>query len=98
MSHRLSPEAAADLDDVWFYIATNGTVDAADRFIHVLTRTFLLLATHSRAGRARDDLAAGIRAFPIGDYLVLYRIDGNDVLVARVVRGSRDLEPLLDGK
>jgi toxin ParE1/3/4 len=96
MAHRLSPEAEADLDEIWFYIATNGTVDAADRFVDALTRRFFLLASHMRAGRARDELEAGLRAFPVGDYLVLYRIEGDDVLIVRVVRGSRDLDPLFD--
>jgi hypothetical protein len=32
--------------------------------------------------------------FPVGDYLVLYRVDGKDVVVDRVVHGSRDLEAL----
>ena len=96
MAHRLSPEAEADLDETWFYIASNGTVEAADRLVDALTRRFFLLATHTRAGRARDELAEGMRAFPVGDYLVLYRIEGDDVLIVRVVRGSRDLDPLFD--
>jgi len=36
----------------------------------------------------------GIRSFPVGSYLVLYRIDGDDVVVQRIVRGSRDLDAL----
>jgi plasmid stabilization system protein ParE len=61
MAHRLSPEAETDLDEIWFYIAINGTVDAADRFVDALTNRFFLLATHTRAGRARDELAEGLR-------------------------------------
>ena len=41
---------------------------------------------------ARDDLRPGIRAFPVGDYLILYR--GADVAIVRVVHGSRDLAAL----
>jgi len=96
MAHRLSPEAQADLDERWFYIASNGSVDAADRFVDALTTRFFLLATHTRAGRQRDDLSHGLRMFPVGDYVVLYRVEGDDVVIVRVVRGSRDLEPLFD--
>src|SRR5688572_2079708 len=96
MAHRLAPEAEADLDELWFYIASNGSVDAADRFVDALTTRFFLLATYTRAGRQRDDLSQGLRMFPVGDYVVLYRVEGNDVLIVRVVRGSRDLEPLFD--
>ena len=54
-----------------------------------------MLGVHPRAGRRRDDFRPGMRAFPVGDYLVLYRVEGEDVLIERVVRGSRDLEALL---
>ena len=50
---------------------------------------------YPRAGRRRDDLRPGIRSFPVGEYVVLYRLDGEDALIQRVVRGSRDLEALL---
>lgn len=29
MAHRLAPEAAADLDDIWLYVAERGGVAAA---------------------------------------------------------------------
>jgi ParE toxin of type II toxin-antitoxin system, parDE len=44
----------------------------------------------------RHDLARGLRMFAVGDYVVLYRSDGDDVVIVRVVRGNRDLEPLFD--
>jgi hypothetical protein len=41
MAHRLSPEAEAELDGIWYYIATeSGSMDVADRFIDSLTRRF----------------------------------------------------------
>jgi plasmid stabilization system protein ParE len=40
-------------------------------------------------------LASGIRGLPVGEYIVLYRVEGTDVVIVRVVRGSRDLDALL---
>jgi len=35
MAHILSPEAEADLDGIWYYIAReSGNPDIAERFIH----------------------------------------------------------------
>ena len=96
MAHRLAPEARADLDELWFYVASNSSADVADRLVDTLTTRFFLLAQYPRAGRQRDDLYPGIRIFPVGDYVVLYRIAGDDVLIDRVVRGSRDLDTLLE--
>jgi len=96
MAHRLAPEAEADLDELWFYVASNSSVETADRLVDSLTSRFCLLASHPHAGRQRDDLWPGMRIFPVGQYVVLYRVDGIDVVIDRVVRGSRDLEALFD--
>lgn len=95
MAHRLAPEAEVDLDELWYYVAANASVEIADRLVDSLTTRFFLLGTHPRAGRRRDDLRSGVRAFPVGEYVVLYRVEGNSVLIQRVVRGSRDIEALI---
>ncbi len=96
MTHRLSSEAEDDLDELWYYVASNSSVDTADRLVESITSRFFLLATYPEVGRRRDhDLRHGLRTFPVGDYLIAYRIEAEDVLILRVVRGSRDLEALL---
>jgi toxin ParE1/3/4 len=95
MAHRLAPEAEADLDEIWLYVARNSSVEIANRLVDALTTRFFLLGTYPRAGRQRDDLWPGMRMFSVGEYLVLYRAEGNDVLIDRVVHGSRDLESFL---
>ena len=96
MTHRLSSEAEDDLDELWYYVASNSSVDTADRLVESITSRFFLLATYPEVGRRRDhDLRPGLRTFPVGDYLIAYRIEAEDVLILRVVRGSRDLEALL---
>ena len=94
MAHRLSSEAQADLDELWHYVATTASVEIADRLTDSITPRFFLLGRHPRAGRRRDDLRPGMRGFPVGEYVILYRVEGDDAVVLRVVRGSRDLEGL----
>lgn len=97
MGHGRAPQADADLDDIWYYVASrSGNVDIADRLIDSITDRFFLLATHPNMGRIRDhDLRPGLRSFPVGDYIIVYCIQDNDVLILRVVRGSRDITALL---
>ena len=96
MGHRLAPQAKADLEEIAYYVfLQNGSLEIADRVIESISARFGLLAAYPRAGRRRDDLRPGMRAFPVGEYIVLYRAEGDDVLIQRVVRGSRDLETLL---
>jgi toxin ParE1/3/4 len=96
MAHRLAPEAEVDLDELWYYVATNGSVEITDRLVEAITTRFLLLARYPEAGRRRDDdLRPGVRTFPVGEYLIAYRVEAENVLILRVVRGSRDIEALL---
>ena len=97
MAYRLGPEAEADLEDIAFYVfLDSGRLEIPDRLIQSIAERFDLLAAHPRAGRARDDLLAGVRSFPVGEYLLLYRIEADGVVILRIVRGSRDLESLFD--
>jgi toxin ParE1/3/4 len=96
MAHILAPEAEADLDGIWLYIAQgSGNPEIADRFVDSVTDQFHRLGMNPRIGRRRDDdLRPGIRSFPVRNYMVLYRIEGEDVRILRVVRGSRNIEAL----
>ena len=98
MGHIRSPQARSDLLEIWFYIATNsGSLDVADRLIDSITDRFVLLASFPNIGRARDlDLRSGLRSFPVGEYVIFYRIQKEDVLILRVLHGSRDIEGLFD--
>ena len=46
-------------------------------------------------GRRDEDLRPGLRSFPVGEYVIIYRLEGEDVLILHVLRGSRDIEALL---
>jgi len=97
MAHRLAPETEGELDEIWYYIAReSGSVEIADRLIDSITERFFLLATHPHVGRRRDeDLRPGLRSFPVGRYVILYRVVGNDVVILHVMPAARDIEPLL---
>ena len=96
MAHRVAPQAAADLDGIWYYVAIeSGNAEIADRFVDSITERFLLLAGHPYLGRPRDDdLGIGLRSFPVGEYVIVYLVENEDVLILRVVHGRRDLEEL----
>jgi toxin ParE1/3/4 len=96
MAHMLSPQAESELDEIWYYLAReSGNPDIADRFIDSLTEHFYRLALNPRIGRRRDfDLRPGMRSFPVGQYIILYRIEGEDIRILHLVRGSRDIQAL----
>ena len=68
-------------DDIWLYIArASSRIETANRLI----------------GRRRDDdLRPGPRSFAVGEYVIIYRIDAEEVVILHVMRGSRDIAGLL---
>jgi len=97
MAHRVAPEVEAELDSIWYYVAKeSGSIEIADRLIESITERFYLLTCHPHIGRRRDeDLRPGLRSFSVGEYVIIYRIEKQDVLILHVFRGCRDLKALL---
>ena len=98
MAHILAPEAAADLDEAWYYIAReSGSIERADRQVDAITERFYLLSTHPHLGRQRDDdLRPGLRSFVVDNYVIIYRVTAaGDVLILHVPHGRRDLQQIV---
>jgi plasmid stabilization system protein ParE len=68
MTFRVAPQAESDLDDIWYFLATqSSSIDVADRVIDSITARFALLARQPYIGRRRDeDLRPGLRSFVVG--------------------------------
>jgi toxin ParE1/3/4 len=96
MAHHAAPRAELDLDDIWLYVAKeSGSIEIANRLIDKITDRFFLLARFPFMGRSRDeDFGAGSRSFTVGDYIIVYTVEGEDVFILRVVPGRRDLDLL----
>jgi len=85
------PLAAADIFEIWDYIADD-SMTAADRWIDQLDQQFELLATQPLMGRARDELAHRVRSFPVGRYVIFYESIDDGIDVVRVLHGARDID------
>jgi toxin ParE1/3/4 len=91
---RRSPLAEQDYRDIWRYIA-NDNPDAADRLLQRIDAKLELYASNPRMGAMRDNLAQGLRSFPVGNYLAFYRITTDGIELVRMLHGARDLQTLL---
>jgi toxin ParE1/3/4 len=85
--------SGSQLDGIWDYIAReSGSIDIATRAVERVTERFWLLARYPYMGRRRDeDLRPGLRSLAADEYVVIYRIVEDAVLILHVVHGSRDL-------
>jgi toxin ParE1/3/4 len=91
---RISAEASADLDEIWFHIAKDNPANA-DRYLDkLLDVANSLLAEYPHAGRAREELGPGLRSIAIGNYLLFHAITEDGVSIVRVIHGARDLDAI----
>ena len=89
------PLAEADVLQIWDHIADD-SLTAADHWVDRLDEEFRLLATQPMMGRARDELASGVRSFPFGRYVVFYVPLDDGIDVVRVLHGSRDIDAIFN--
>jgi toxin ParE1/3/4 len=90
--YELSPEALADLQKIWAYIAGDNPA-AADELEADSYRACELLAKNPRLGHKRSDLTdEPVLFWPVRNhYLVIYQRETKPLKVARILHGSRDI-------
>ncbi|HAG96059.1 MAG: plasmid stabilization protein [Pseudomonadales bacterium] len=84
----ISPEAEADLIEIWLYIAEDSPVNA-DRFLDKLNDKAQKLA-ETDLGVERPELGEGMKSFPVDRYVLYYRPIDNGAELVRVLVSSRD--------
>lgn len=85
------PDAFADLDEIWEYIAQD-SVDAADRVLADIHSTLTTLAASPQLGHRRPDLTTRPLRFHVvrDEYLVAYAADEKPLWVVAVLHGRRN--------
>jgi toxin ParE1/3/4 len=92
---KLSAQAAQDIEDIWNYIAQE-SLETADTILDNIQERFPILAKFPLMGREREDIAPHIRSFPVGKYVIFYRINPGSIEVLRVIYGARDIQSLFE--
>jgi plasmid stabilization system protein ParE len=85
----LHPEAYADLDEIWEYIADDN-LDAADRVLEEIYQTIQSLVAFPHRGHKRPDLTSRPLLFHVlRDYVIAYAPDEKPLAVIAVLHGRR---------
>jgi toxin ParE1/3/4 len=82
--------ADEDLIDIWVSIAIDSP-SAADRVLDAIQRRWQQLSLYPYSGVARDDIAPGLRCLVVGQFLTLYRVAADGILIIRVLHGRRKI-------
>jgi plasmid stabilization system protein ParE len=88
----LTPEARADLIEIWNYIAED-SIDHADQVLARLYDAFTRLGQTPGIGHHREDLAdTRHRFWTVHSYVIAYRWETTPVQIIAIVHGARQLE------
>lgn len=87
-----TPLARSDFLEIVDYLLAHSE-PAADRFTADVENACRLLATNPRMGRARNELAPGVRSVVVGNYVLFFRATATSVEVLRIFHGARNITP-----
>jgi toxin ParE1/3/4 len=91
-----SPEALADLLDLYDYIAARDGAERAIGYIDRIEDCCRSLSSFPERGIRRDDLRTGLRVLGFERRAVIaFCITADTVIVLRILYGGRDLETVL---
>ena len=85
----LHPEALADLNEIWEFIASEN-IDAASRVLNEIHEAIRTLERFPQLGHVRADLTSRpLRFHPVRNFLIAYAPDEEPLLVLAVLHGQR---------
>jgi toxin ParE1/3/4 len=86
----LHPEADADLNEIWEYIAADN-LDAADRVLDELYQSIISLTRFPNMGHSRPDLTSSpLRFQVVRDYVIAYAPQERPLAIIAILHGHRN--------
>jgi toxin ParE1/3/4 len=90
MRYRVHKDANQDLDEIFLYWAKRAGLNVADRLVDSIVDRFWLLGEYPDAGSPCEHIAAGVKCFPAGKYLIYYRKTRHGTDILHVFHGALD--------
>ena len=86
----LHPDAIADLDEIWEFIAADN-LSAADRVLEEIHEAIRALVPFPQQGHGRPDLTSRpLRFHPVRNFLIAYAPDEKPLVVLAILHGRRN--------
>jgi toxin ParE1/3/4 len=93
---RLTETAETDLAEIWSYLAFEASEAVATRFLSSITARFNDVLLFPMSGALRSQLGPGLRAIFQHNYAIYYVPGDGEVVIVRVLHGSRDMDAIAD--
>jgi len=93
-SVQFAGSAQTDLLEAWLFIAEENQ-SAADRVLDIIEHEASILVTQPLMGRARPELAEGVRSWPTSTpYILFYIVTTDGITVIRALHHARDVQQI----
>jgi toxin ParE1/3/4 len=89
--HRLSPQAAADLEEIWLYTFGQWSLEQADEYHRGIMTAIEAWAPGSEHGR-QSDVRDGYWKYHVGLHIVYFRCSDDHLDVIRILHERMDVD------
>ena len=87
----VSELATDDLRSIQAYTLDHWGPVQATAYEESLHGVLEMLLARPGLGRARDDIRSGLQSYPVASHVILYRIDGDTLMVLRILHQRMDV-------
>ena len=98
----IDPQAKLDLKEIYIYVATNDSVQSANKLLDALEETCYKLEKYPERGHIPPELrSTGIKNYleiHYKPYRIIYEIDGNLIYIHSVIDGRRNIQEILSNR
>ena len=93
MAHQRAPGADSDLDDFRYYVARESGALSGPNVSSSPTPTGSTCSPETPGWDAAETICAPVcAASPLGQYVIIYHVENEDVVILHVFHGNRDVE------
>jgi toxin ParE1/3/4 len=89
-----SPEAIADLDEIWRYYERVAGRSTAEKIAREIDQLVATVEAHPFAGRTRDELRPGVRSLAAKPHVLFYRVRNDVPEIMRILDGRQDIDEI----
>jgi toxin ParE1/3/4 len=93
--YRLTPAAQNDLEGIWLYTLEQWSPQQADRYADILEDTLDRLLFMPEMARERPEFDPPVRIHPSAEHLIVYRIEGDLLVILRILGAGQDWQAIL---
>ncbi len=94
--YTLSRAAIIDLDDIWNHTADQWSASQANTYYKLIFKEIKRLSANPLMGKAIEELETNHRSWIVQSHMIVYKLEGDVIYIARILHQRMDLENEID--